>query len=197
MDEASPLALKNTVPPRLIAFLRAINVGGHNVKMDELRRLFEALGFSSVETFIASGNVIFTPPDQDMQALEKSIERHLRDALGYEVTTFIRTAPKLTEIANYQPFPLEDLAGEETSLYIAFLAASPSEEAREKLMAFRTPVDDFHVHRREVYWLCRTRMSESVFSGALLEKTLRMPATMRNVTTVRKIAAKYGAFALR
>ena len=44
---------------RLVAFLRAINVGGHNVKMDRLRELFEALGLSNVETFIASGNVIF------------------------------------------------------------------------------------------------------------------------------------------
>ena len=45
--------------PRFIAFLRAINVGGHNVKMEELRVLFESLGFTNVETFIASGNVIF------------------------------------------------------------------------------------------------------------------------------------------
>ena len=44
---------------RYIAFLRAINVGGHTVKMAELKRLFEALGFTNVETFIASGNVIF------------------------------------------------------------------------------------------------------------------------------------------
>ena len=45
--------------PRYVAFLRAINVGGHNTKMAELRRLFEGLGFSGVEAFIASGNVIF------------------------------------------------------------------------------------------------------------------------------------------
>ncbi len=44
--------------PKYIAFLRAINVGGHTVKMDYLRVLFETLGFSDVETFIASGNVI-------------------------------------------------------------------------------------------------------------------------------------------
>jgi uncharacterized protein (DUF1697 family) len=45
--------------PKHIAFLRAINVGGHIVKMDHLRRLFEALELAEVETFIASGNVIF------------------------------------------------------------------------------------------------------------------------------------------
>ena len=57
-------------------------------------------------------------------------------------------------------------------------------------MTFQTAADDFHVHEREVYWLCRKKLSESTFSGALLEKTLGMPATIRNATTVKKLAAK-------
>ena len=62
---------------RYLAFLRAINVGGHTVKMDALRHIFESLGFTSVETFIASGNVIFEAGQQDPAALEKAIEtRH-------------------------------------------------------------------------------------------------------------------------
>lgn len=44
---------------RLFAFLRAINVGGRTVKMERLRREFEVFGFPGVETFIASGNVVF------------------------------------------------------------------------------------------------------------------------------------------
>ena len=51
--------------PRYIAFLRALNVGGHTVKMDHLRSLFEALGFGGVESFIASGNIIFDTPSTD------------------------------------------------------------------------------------------------------------------------------------
>lgn len=179
--------------PKLIAFLRAINVGGHNVKMDDLRKLFDELGFSSVETFIASGNVIFDAPGDDVQALERRIESHLRAALGYEVATFIRSAAELANIVGYQPFPAADLEAEGTSLYIAFLPGPPSDEARAKLMALRTDVDDFHVHGRELYWLCRTRLSESKFGGGLLEKTLKLPATLRNSTTVKKLAAKYPA----
>ena len=56
--------------PRHIAFLRAINVSGHNVKMDHLRQLFESLGFSNVETFIASGNVIFETKTVNTKLLE-------------------------------------------------------------------------------------------------------------------------------
>ncbi|HMA35982.1 MAG TPA: DUF1697 domain-containing protein [Chloroflexia bacterium] len=178
-------------PIRYIAFLRAINVGGHTVKMDALRTLVAELGFANVATFIASGNVIFDAPAAPIPTLETRIARHLQQALGYAVGTFIRSASELTAIAHYQPFLPADLAGDSTALYIAFLATPPSDLARQKLLALRTPADDFRIQDREIYWLCRTRMSESVFSGALLEKTIGQPATLRNSTTVQKLAAKY------
>ena len=62
---------------RYIAFLRAINVGGHNVKMDELKAIFETIGFGNVETFIASGNVIFDADLLDEDELELKIESEL------------------------------------------------------------------------------------------------------------------------
>ncbi|MGA7730778.1 MAG: DUF1697 domain-containing protein [Chloroflexia bacterium] len=175
--------------PRYIALLRAINVGGHNVKMDRLRKLFEELGFADVETFIASGNVIFTSPNNDTRALEKKIEGHLKKSLEYEVATFIRTAAEIAKIAKYEPFPNEDIGT--GSLYVTFLAEAPSKEAREKLEAFSNPVDEFHVHGRELYWLCRKQLSESRISGGMLEKAAGMAGTNRNVTTVRKLAARY------
>ena len=183
----------STETTRFVAFLRAINVGGHNVKMDRLRKLFESLGLSNVETFIASGNVIFDSPAENAEALEKEIESRLRRSLGYEVATFIRSASELADIASYQPFATSELDEEGNSLYVAFLPASPDGEAEQRLLAFRTEIDDFHAHGREVYWLCRKKLSESTFSGALLEKTLGMPATMRNANTVRRLAAKYPA----
>lgn len=177
--------------PRYVAFLRAINVGGHTVKMDRLRTLFEALGFLNVETFIASGNVIFQTDQQNVVMLEEQIEAHLQKQLGYEVATFIRSTDELVNVATYQPFPAAELADEGSFLYIAFLQAAPKVDAQKKLTTFRNEVDDFHVHDREIYWLCRKKLSESSFSGALLEKTIGLPATMRNRTTVKKLAAKY------
>lgn len=174
-----------------IAFLRAINVGGHTVKMDALRQLFVELGFSAVETFIASGNVIFDSESNDQKGLESHIAAHLRQALGYPVETFLRTAPELARIAAYQPFPAEQLNAENTTLYIGFTAAPPTEAAQQKLMTYRTPSDEFHIDGCEIYWLCRTRMSDSVFSGALLEKVLGQPVTLRNQNTVLKLVAKY------
>ena len=178
--------------PRFIAFLRAINVGGHTVKMEHLRQLFESLGFSGVETFIASGNVVFQTTSKNAQALESQIENKLRQALGYEVATFIRTETQLADIANHKPFRQSDLDAA-AALNIAFLADTLDDQSEQKLMALRTEIDDFHVHEREVYWLCRRRQSESTFSNAVLEKTLGRQSTLRGANTVKKMAAKYSS----
>ena len=174
--------------PQYFAFLRSINVGGRTVKMDRLRQIFTSLGFAKVETFIASGNVIFESRVRNTTALEKKIENVLQETLGYKIATFIRTRPELAGIANHDPFAK---AQGDAALYIALVSQTPKGDARTKLMSFRTKNDDFHVNGREIYWLCRKSFSKSDFSGAILEKILGSPATLRNVTTVRGLAAKY------
>jgi len=176
--------------PRLIAFLRAINVGGHNVSMEKLRRLFETLGFGEVETFIASGNVIFGSDARDLSALEQTIEAHLCQSLGYEVKTFIRTASEVAAIARFQPFEAAQLQAAQ-ALNIGFLAEPLAAKAERALMALRTEIDDFRVAGREVYWLCKKKQSESKFSNALFERTLKVRSTFRGANTVARLAAKY------
>lgn len=177
--------------PKYVAFLRAINVGGHTVKMDHLRTLFETLGLRNVETFIASGNVIFDSASKNTRALEQKIETCLGEALGYNVATFIRSTAALANIATYKPFSDAELSTEGHTLYIGLMADSPDKAAKDKLSTLATKVDDFHVNSREVYWLCRTKFSESQVSGALLAKTLGMATTLRNATTIKKIVTKY------
>ena len=177
--------------PKYVAFLRAINVGGHTVKMDQLRELFAELGFRNVETFIASGNVIFDASSKNTVALEKKIESHLLKSLGYTVATFLRSPAELADIAQHKPFADSDVDADGDTLYIGFMNALPSDTAREKLLALSTKTDIFQLNNRELYWLLRTRFSDSQFSGGKLEKTLGLPVTLRNSTTVKKIAAKY------
>ena len=87
-----------------IALLRGINVGGHTVKMERLRELFMELGFSNVRTYIQSGNVFFETAQTDRSTLTQMIERHLLNALGYEVPVFLRTIPELEQIIELDPF---------------------------------------------------------------------------------------------
>src|SRR5439155_18991726 len=86
--------------PRFVAFLRAINVGGgRTVKMDLLRQFFESLDFSEVETFIASGNVVFKTRTKDSKTLEREIEKRLLKGPGYDVAVFIRTGAELRRLS--------------------------------------------------------------------------------------------------
>ena len=176
--------------PRLIAFLRAINVGGHNVTMSELRGVFEALGLKEVETFIASGNVIFASRAKDVRVLQQKIENQLLRSLGYEVKAFLRTVPEVAAIARYKPFD-ESQRSSATALNVAFLADPLSAEAEKSVVSLKTEIDDFHVHSREVYWLCKARQSDSRFSNTRFEKALKARATWRNINTVVRLAAKY------
>jgi uncharacterized protein (DUF1697 family) len=177
---------------RYIAFLRAINVGGHAVKMDVLRQQFEALGFSQVETFIASGNVVFETAAKNTRTLEKKIAQQLRAALGYEVATFIRTEAELAAIAQYQPFPPAQMEAA-TAFNIAFLAEPLDAASQKKLLELKSDIDDFQVQGREIYWLCRKKQSESTFSNVVLEKTIGRASTIRGINTIQKMAAKYAA----
>ena len=174
---------------RTVAFLRAINVGGHTVKMDRLRALFEELGLARVETFIASGNVLFDGPGVEPAALEQRIEDHLRGALGYEVATFLRDADDLAAVAAGVPFTAGEVAVA-GALSVAFLKTPPPPEIAARLTPHHTASDDLRLVGRELWWLSATKTSDSPFSGAVLERALGAPATIRTLRTIQKLAAK-------
>lgn len=171
-----------------VAFLRAINVGGRVVKMERLRQLFADLGFRDVTTLIASGNVRFTPGRQQPAALERRIEQALADALGFEVATFVRTLAEIAAIVQDEAMS----AGTGESVLVGFLKAAPDAAVRARITALQTPGDEFEIVGRELWWLRRGRISDSKLSGGTLEKTLGGPMTMRNITTVRKLAERQG-----
>ena len=169
-----------------VALLRGINVGGHVVKMDRLRALFAEAGLSGVQTFIASGNVLFSAATRSVPALERKIERHLHAALGYEVPTFLRNADELNTVAAYQPFPLANGG----TLYIGFLPRPPGAAEARKVLALGSPSEAIHVHGRELYFLVTGLVSESAMFRAPIDRILGLPITVRNANTVRKLAAK-------
>jgi uncharacterized protein (DUF1697 family) len=173
-----------------VAFLRAINVGGHVVKMDKLRSLFSSLGLEDVETFIASGNVVFAPTRGSAAALEARAEKHLEKALGYGVATFIRSDAEVAAIAAYAPFPAKATARAKS--FCVGLTREPLTGAqKKKILALRNDLEDFHVHGREVYWLSRVGQAESKFNNAVFERAVTR-ATWRGMKTMVKLVDKYG-----
>lgn len=179
----------NPPMPQYIAFLRGINLGKRRLKMDRLKALFEELPLADVSTFIASGNVVFSSGGRDSAALERKIEKHLEAALGYDVDTFVRTAGELAEVV---AFSGGDAAADGEGVYVSFFREPLGAAQVRQLAAVVTPTDRFVVRGRELYWLCRTRMSESTVWASPAMKAVGLPKTntMRNLTTLRKLAAK-------
>jgi len=176
---------------RFIAFLRAINVGGgRTVKMQSLRQVFESLGFSKVATFIASGNVVFETTTRETKALERKIERALKEALGYEVRTFVRGQAELVKIAAYRLFT-QSKFDETWHSNIIFLADNLTPALKRNVKALTTNTDAFAVRGREIYWLRRRKQNGALFSTVPLEKILGRAFTVRGTDTIKKIASRW------
>jgi uncharacterized protein (DUF1697 family) len=175
--------------PRYVAFLRGINLPGRKVTGDQLRVAFEEFGFADVATFRASGNVIF---DARGRVDNAGVERGLRELLGYEVATFVRTGTEITAIAERQPFEARRVKASKGKLHVALLPKKPSAQARKKMLALRSEADLFAIDGRELYWLP---------SGGLMESTVGMNGitdvlgsnTVRTKGTIEQITAKYFA----
>ena len=166
------------------AFLRAINVGRRRIKMQRLREVFEELGLKQVETLIASGNVIFEDTGEPAAALERRIEAHLEEALGYEVATFLRTRTDLAAITAFDGIP----PVEGRTLRVGFLHRVHPADA---LSALVSPTDPIVIFGRELFWQCASFHTSKV-SGAAIERQLgRQPTTLRNVQTVARLLEAY------
>lgn len=173
-----------------------MNLGNRRLKMDVLRALFEKLKFSEVETFIASGNVIFTAKSSDTQKVEGQIEAHLKISLGYQVDTFIRTRAEVAAIADFRPFSAADHAHPDHTIHAGFMREPLTAAQVKNFLASRTEVDEFFVKGREYYWLCRIKSNESKAWTSPQMKLVKLPSSsMRNLTTLRKLAALYPVLA--
>ena len=90
--------------PRYVALLRGIAPTNPKMRNENLRNLFEGLGFSNVKTVIASGNIVFESPSRSAKKLEAMIEKALPEQLGFSSTTIIRSRAQLQELVKKDPF---------------------------------------------------------------------------------------------
>lgn len=194
METASVSCRLANSMPQYIALLRGINLGKRRIKMDALRALFEELKFAAVATFIASGNVLFASKTTDERKLAAQIQTHLHKSLGYEVDTFLRTRAEIAAVAAFRPFAVQELEDPANTIHSGFLREPLSVAQTREMLACRTDVDEFRVDGREFYWLCRIKSHESKAWASAAMKAVKLPtATMRNLTTVRKLAAQFPA----
>jgi len=181
--------------PRYVAFLRGINLGNRRIPMSELRSVFENIGFDQVETFIASGNVIFSSR-KSPATIERTLEKHLEEAFGFPVDTFLRGAKEVIALNDKPPFlkkiqPTGANAGEGI-LHVGFFKSPLQPELADRLNNIRTDVDRIFVTGREYFWRSELGVSQSKIWKLPEVRALNLPSsTMRNITSIRKLIAKH------
>lgn len=177
---------------RYAAFLRGINLGRRRVVGGELRAAFAGLGFTEVDSFLASGNVVFDADPGDGSELVSRIEAALQAALGYQVLTFLRTGTELGSIVCRTPFGRTAVEGSAGKLQVMLLRAEPTSTDAAAVLALGPEDDRLAICGRELYWLPAGNMSESNLDMRALERLLG-PTTTRTANTLDRLYAKYFA----
>lgn len=174
---------------RVVAFLRAINVGGHVVKKEQLLKAFEALGFRDATSYKQAGNVVFEAGGTPLEGVRIGIEKELRGTLGYDVEVYMRSISDLRKLVKEEPQPPK---GDAMSCLVTFLPEStPFPLPRLPLVIPKSKVEVVTSTGREVFSLTYL-MGEGGLPNQFLESRLKAKTTTRNVNVIREIVEKFG-----
>ncbi len=177
---------------KYIALLRGINVGGHRkILMADLKMMLAEIGFSEVQTYIQSGNVVFSSEEKDTQKLGELIAEAIKKQFDFDVPTMVKTKQEWQKAVDENPFTAENNV-DISKLYIAFLDCLPSAEGVIKLAAFDFGNDKFKLVENVVYLKYATKAHESKLSNPMLENKLGVVATSRNWRTTLKMLELVG-----
>lgn len=172
---------------KYVAFLRAINVGGKNlIKMGELKKIFESLGFKNVVTYIQSGNVMFESSTADENVLVKKIESLLHKNLSDDVLVFIRTFEQLRSIIDEDSFQKLNLKVP-TKLYISFLKNELKQKPKLPYLSSKKDVEIIRIKNREIYCITPEIKGRYGFPNLFIENEFGIKSTTRNRSTIIKV----------
>ncbi len=163
--------------PAFIVLLRAVNVGGTGkLPMTELKAMCVAEGFSKVQTYIASGNVIFETKMSPAK-IKAALEARLQAYAGKPVGVVVRTLDEMRAVLKSNPFP-----NAATNRTVAiFLDQAPPANALDDVKGLND--EELRLGVREIYVHYGAGMGQS---------KLKIPAaktgTARNMNTIAKLA---------
>ncbi len=167
-----------------ISLLRGINLGAHyKIKMPDLTVLYESLGLTNVQTYVQSGNVVFTSEETDRARLEEAIKAKIEEAYGYNVPVLVLAADELRRVAQANPF-LTERNADPTHLHVTFLAHPPDDERVRGFVPPMSGEDEFILVGSAIYLFCPKGYGRTKLTNNLFENKLKVAATTRNWRTV-------------
>jgi uncharacterized protein (DUF1697 family) len=171
----------------VVAMLRGVNVGGHNViEMEALREVFQSLQLAKPQTHIQSGNVIFGTQQKNLKTLARQIAGALEHRCTIHCGVILRTVPELRKVIAANPFAARPEIPP-NRLLVNFLAADPGSQAHENIRKLAGLPEEVHLIGRELYIFYRDGAGRSKLTSASIDRALNTPSTARNWNTVVKL----------
>lgn len=178
------------LPPRWIAFQRAVNVGGRKYPMAELRAVLNEAGYDDVETHIQTGNIHLRATGS-ARDLEAELERLFLADRGFEVPTVVFTPEELDEIAVEADRVIAEFGEPGHGHYVDLMRDVPTPENRAIIEGRTSDTQRFLVRGRTVHYLSDVPMSE-VKAPPVAVRAAYGVTTNRNAKVIRALAAKWG-----
>jgi len=170
-----------------ISILRGINLAGHNpIKMDELKKLFADLGFTHIQTYIQSGNLIYQQRKTDTKKLSELIKNKIKRQFGFDVPVVTLTIDELKKIAVLNPFS-KDKTKDSSFFHVTFLADKPEPENLNKIRDYSYQNDEFRLIDKAIYLYCPNGYGITKLSNSFFENKLKLTATTRNWKTTNEL----------
>lgn len=172
----------------MIAFLRGVNMTGHNtIRMADLAALFKKLGYKDAETYIQSGNVIFSNiGNQAGTEIELLIERAIKKQFGHNISVMVRSAEEIKKVLQVNPFvQSEDI--DKTKHSALFLKEAPNKTQTDKIAGIDYPPDKFSISGREIFIWCPNGFGKTKLYTNFFENKMKVIGTARNWKTIRTL----------
>lgn len=176
---------------RYVALFRGINVGKRNaVKMDELRKLFEELGFTGVSSYIQSGNILFDS-DHGKEEIRGILLAGFARHFGFEAGIHLRNRKELAKVVESLPFTKKEILAAEASdptvahLYVYFLDQPIGPEQLDVIRMEYDGFDQIATDHSEIYFLTHQGMRQSRMPSRIVKTFAK--ATSRNWSTITRL----------
>jgi uncharacterized protein (DUF1697 family) len=165
-----------------LALLRGVNLGGKNrLPMKDLALIFAETGCVGVETYIQSGNVVFSAPTRTCEGLAEKVSRQIEKRFGHKPPVVLRSLAQMADVVHNNPY--QKPGTDEKSLHVVFLAGTPSAQEVAKLDPNRSPGDEYTVRGQQIYLRLPNGAARSKLTNAYFDSNLHTISTARNWRT--------------
>jgi uncharacterized protein (DUF1697 family) len=171
-----------------ISLLRGVNMAGHNqIRMTDLALLMKKTGFKDAETYIQTGNIIFSSPD-DLTEIEitSKIEEAIYKKFGSKISAIVRTEKEMRKTSELNPF-LSEKDFDPAKMAVLFLTEKPSDGQVEKVANVNYPPDKFQISGSEIFIYCPNGFGRTKLYTNFFENKMKVTGTARNWKTINAI----------